>query len=309
MKPDAVLLAGFGGPTRREEVLPFLKRVAHGHDLSAERLALVAAAYERLGGRSPYNDLAAALQRSLGAELARRGAPLPIYAGMRHSNPRLAEALARMKLDGRRRVAGVILAPHRSGASTDRYIEETASALDSLGEAAPQVAWIRPWFDDPGYWEACAQRIEEATGHVRGRWPRQLPIVFTAHSIPCDVAARSSYAGDATASCRGVAALLGADDWELAWQSRSGKPDQAWLEPDIRDVIARRAVGGAQEIVVQAIGFLFDHAEVQFDLDVQAAETARQAGIRMLRAPCAHDHPAFVAMLADRILETGERFT
>jgi ferrochelatase len=301
MKPDAVLLAGFGGPESPAEILPYLRRVTHGRGVPESRLAIVAAQYAAIGGASPYNGMVAAFARSLASALAQRGAAFPVQVGLRHCEPSIPEAVRALRAAGHRLAAGIMLAPHRSGASTGRYMEETAAALAAHGGAALAVEWVAPWFDEPGFLEACAQRIEQKSGHVRGAWPREIPILFTAHSIRRHIAESSPYVSDITRSCRGVASLLGAAEWELAWQSRSGSPAEPWLEPDINDVIARRAAG-AREIVVQAIGFLFDHVEVLYDLDVRAAAAARAAGVRLLRAPCAHDHPAFIAMLADRIL-------
>ena len=302
MKPDAVLLAGFGGPESRAEILPYLRRVTRGRGVPESRLAEVAAQYEAIGSRSPYNDLVAAFASSLEAELSRRGAPLPVRNGLRHCEPSSPEAVRSLRQAGYRLAAGIMLAPHRGPASTGRYEEETAEALEAHGGGDLRVEWVAPWFDEPGFLEACAQRIETRSGLRRGSWPRGIPILFTAHSIPRRLAEASPYVSDTTATGRGVAGILGAPDWELAWQSRSGNPSDPWLEPDINDVLARRGASGSRQVVVQAIGFLFDHVEVLYDLDVKAAAAARQASVTMLRAPCAHDHPAFIAMLADRIL-------
>jgi ferrochelatase len=163
------------------------------------------------------------------------------------------------------------------------------------------MTWLDPWYDDPRFLEANAQRIEAAAGRTRGAWPADLPILFTAHSIPTAMAESSPYVQDIMGSCAGVAGLLGARDWELCWQSRSGDPRTPWLEPDVNDVLRRRAAAGAREVVVQAIGFLSDHVEVLYDLDVEAQATARELGLVLHRAQCVNDHPEFVALLAERI--------
>jgi protoporphyrin/coproporphyrin ferrochelatase len=165
------------------------------------------------------------------------------------------------------------------------------------------VRFLEPWFDDPLFVEANAARIEEATGYRRGSWPAEVPVAFTAHSIPLRMSDGSPYVDDLLASCRGVAEILGVTKWRLAYQSRSGDGRVPWLEPDVSDVLRELAAEGLGEVVVQPIGFLHDHVEVLFDLDVEAAETARGLGMKMHRAGTVGDHPAFIEMLARRVLE------
>ncbi|MEO6461585.1 MAG: ferrochelatase, partial [Candidatus Eisenbacteria bacterium] len=163
----------------------------------------------------------------------------------------------------------------------------------------PAVSYLDAWFDHPRFLEANAQLLEEASGQARGAWPASLPILFTAHSIPTAMAGAGTYLADLDASCAGVARLLGVADWELCWQSRSGDPRTPWLEPDISDVLRRRAAAGTREVVVQAIGFLSDHVEVLYDLDHEARETADEIGLVLHRARCVNDHPEFIAMLGE----------
>ncbi|HEY3174331.1 MAG TPA: ferrochelatase [Candidatus Polarisedimenticolia bacterium] len=299
---DSVLIIGFGGPTRPDDVLPFLRRVSQGLGVPEERLIEVAGHYRAVGGRSPYNDLTEKLARALAGWLALAGRPLPVHVGMRNSPPLLAEVIGRMGAAGHRHAAGVILAPHRSEASRDRYVRDVSRALES--ERAPlQVSYIDPWFEEPGFLEACAARIEEVSGHHRGAWPAILPVIFTAHSIPVMMAERSAYIADLKASCEGVARLLGVSDWEIAYQSRSGDGRTPWLGPDITEALAARAASGTREVVVEAIGFLSDHVEVLYDLDVEAAHQARSLGLTLRRAACVNDHPGFVAALGRGVLK------
>ncbi len=305
---DSVLVIGFGGPTRPDEIMPFLLRVAEGRAIPEERLRQVALHYEAVGGRSPYNEQTESLAREVGRALERSGSPLPIYVGMRNWQPLLADTVARMAAEGRRRAAGVILAAHRSEGTWQRYMRDVERALETAGEG-PEVAYLDPWFDEPGFLEAAARRIEETGGHHRGRWPRDVPLLLTAHSIPLGMAEGSPYVSDLLASCRGVAGILQVSDWQLAYQSRGGDPRTPWLGPDICDLLRERASAGVREVVVHAIGFLSDHVEVLYDLDVEAAGVARSLGIRLHRTPCVNAHPAFAAMLAGRIarLASGPR--
>ena len=303
---DSVLLVGFGGPNAPGEILPFLRNVVAGRGVPDARLAEVERHYLEVGGRSPYNELAERQRAALERWLAGHGRPLPVYVGMRNWHPYLRDTLERMRGDGRRSAAGVILAAHRSEVSLERYKDEVARAVAENGGGGggvPEVRYLAPWYDAPRFLEANASLLESATGHRRGAWPRELPVVFSAHSIPLAMATGSPYVGDLTASCEGVARILGLADWELAYQSRSGDPRVPWLEPDVNDVLKRRAAAGTREVALQAIGFLSDHVEVLYDLDHAARDTAAGVGLTLHRAPCVNDHPEFIALLGERILE------
>lgn len=304
---DCVLFVGFGAPRKVEDVMPFLRLVVRGRGVPAERLAEVAHHYELIGG-SPYNALAyrqaVALKRRLRDEY---GIPLPVYTGMRNWHPFLHDVVRSMNLRGRKRAAGVILASHRTSTSLERYRLDVTRAVQMNGGLGPEVEYLGPWFDDPLFLEANAARVEEATGWRRGEWPAGVPVIFTAHSIPESMAAGSPYIEDLNASCSGVASILGLAEWSLVYQSRSGDGRVPWLEPDINDVIRELAGRGAREVVVQPIGFLHDHVEVLFDLDVEAQATAREAGISLHRAGTVGDHPAFIDMLACRVADLYRR--
>ena len=300
---DAVLLVGYGGPTAPDEVMPFLKRVVAGKDVPEARLQAVAKHYEAVGGRSPYNDLTRQLCEKLEHWLQERGRHMPVVMGMRNWHPLLPEAVAALRDDGLRHAAVIILAPHRAETTWDRYVQEVEAAADGT----IQVSFVAPYYDDMRFVEANAARLEE-TGLMRdGEWPEDIPVVFTAHSLPVDMAQDSPYVHDVTTTCREVAELLELPRWELAWQSRSGNPRTPWLEPDINDVLKRLAGENVKEAVVQAVGFLCDHVEVLYDLDVEAQKTAVQAGLRLRRAGCVNDHPEFLTLLGERIIRlSGE---
>jgi ferrochelatase len=295
---DSVLLIGFGGPESPEEILPFLRKVAEGRNISDERLRDVEKHYLHVGGRSPYNDWTERQRKSLESWLEGHGHPVPVYAGMRNWHPLLADVIARMQEDGKRCPLGIILSVHQSDVGWDRYRQDVAEA----GGHALSVRYLDPWFDHPRFLEACAQRLEENTGYLRGRWPAHVPVIFTAHSIPAGMAADSPYVQQLRGSCEGVAALLELPDWELAYQSRSGPPHQPWLEPDVNDALRARASQGMKEVALQAVGFLCDHVEVLYDLDVEARDTCGELGVTFHRAGCVNDHPEFVAMLGELTL-------
>ncbi|HEY6299006.1 MAG TPA: ferrochelatase [Candidatus Binatus sp.] len=294
-KCDAVLMIGFGGPTRADEVRPFLDNVLRGRPIPRERYEEVAHHYDLLGGRSPYNDLTMRQAAALRAELDKTNVRVPIAVGMRNWKPYIVDAMRTLADAGARRVLGFIMAAHRSEASFERYQATVDDARAQLGARAPEVVYPQPWHDHPLFVTAVASRAREAFARLEFPERSRARLIFTAHSIPLAMAQAGPYVEQLTQSARIVAADLGIDTWQFAYQSRSGNPRDAWLEPDIKETIRSLDVKTA---VVVPIGFLCDHVEVLYDLDIEAAQVARAAGIRMERAPTVGDHPLFIEMMA-----------
>jgi protoporphyrin/coproporphyrin ferrochelatase len=292
---DAVLLIAFGGPTRPEEIRPFLDNVTRGRRIPPDRLEEVAHHYERIGGRSPLNELtfrqADGLRRLLGRT--------PVYVGMRNWQPYIADTIARMALDGVRRATGIILAPHANESSRERYMEAVDQGRAALGPRAAAIDYIGSWHVHPLFVEAIAERVRAALGGL----PAGARVVFTAHSIPLAAAERSPYATELDATARAVASRLGEPPWELAYQSRSGSPRDPWLEPDVNATLRRLAAERAPGVVVAPIGFVCGHVEVLYDLDVEARATAASVELPFARAGTVNDHPLFLRMLAELVQE------
>jgi ferrochelatase len=298
---DAVLLIAFGAPTAREEIRPFLQIVSRGRHISPERLEEVARHYERMpGGRSPLNELTERQAAGLREFLARSGRPLPVFVGMRNWHPFLSETLAAMASAGHRRAIGVILSPFRSEPSWERYMKDVAEARLQVA-GAPEVAFAAPWAHHPGFVAAAADRAQAALDAVPTAERPDVAVVFTAHSIPRTMADGSSYVDDFTAAARAVAKAVGLDRWTLAYQSRSGNAGDPWLEPDIGHVVQHLAAAGTRHMVVMPLGFVCDHVEVLYDLDIEARALAAGNGLAFHRASAVNDHPQFVAMLADLV--------
>jgi ferrochelatase len=297
---NGVLLIGYGGPTDSSHIRPFLEGIARGRPVSPERLAKVEAQYHAVGGRSPFNALTFGQAHALGRRLTDLGVPLPVYVGMRSWHPFLRETLAQMRADGITQAVGIVLAPQRSEESWDRYLRAADEAR--LG-GEPELVYVEPWHDRPAFVEAQAARVLEATGRQPGRWPTTSVVVFSAHSIPTRLAEACRYREEIAAGAAAVAARLGADRWAIAYQSRSGDPRTPWLEPDVNDVIRELAASGAEEVVLTPIGFVCDNVEVLYDLRIQARETALACGVRPICASTVGDHPAFIGLLAELVLE------
>jgi len=296
-KCDGVLLAGFGGPTRAQEIRPFLDCILRGRPVPSERYEDIVRHYDHLGGRSPYNELTLRQADALRAELSRGGVDVPVAVGMRNWAPYIDDALADLAHRGTRRVLAFVMAAHRSEASFERYQAAVAAAAGKLGSDAPEIVYPEPWFAHPKFIAAAAARAADSLARLDSAERSRASLIFTAHSIPAAMAAASPYVEELTQSAQLVARALGFPDWTLAFQSRSGSPRDPWLEPDIGAALRKLARGAVA--VVAPIGFLCDHVEVLYDLDVEAAAIARHGGIRMERAATVSDHLEFIAMMAE----------
>jgi protoporphyrin/coproporphyrin ferrochelatase len=298
---DAILLIAFGGPTARHEIRPFLEVVTRGRGIPLERLDEVVHHYEAMpGGRSPLAELTFAQARGLEQALARAGPSLPVFVGMRNWHPFLRETLESMADGGVRRALGIILSPLRTEVSWDRYLRDVTEARAAVANA-PEIAFAAPWSAHPDFVAAVADRARAALDEVAADARARTPLVFTAHSVPVAMAEASPYVADLTAAARAVAERLEHPRWSIAYQSRSGSPREPWLEPDIALVLRRLAADAERQVVVVPVGFVCDHVEVLYDLDVEARRVARQLGLGLHRAAAVNDHPRFIAMLADLV--------
>ncbi|BCB78493.1 ferrochelatase [Phytohabitans flavus] len=299
---DALLLVSFGGPEHPDDVLPFLANVTRGRGVPPERLAEVAEHYQHFGGVSPINQQCRDLLREI-----ERGTDLPVYWGNRNWHPMLADTVAQMRDDGIKRALAFVTSAYGGYSACRQYLEDIAAARAAVGPSAPVIEKLRHFHDHPGFVEphADAVRAARATlppgGNVR--------VVFTAHSIPTSMAATAGPDGgryeaqlDETAA---LVSAAGAPDlpWDLVWQSRSGPPHVPWLEPDVNDHLAALAADGVTGVVVSPIGFVSDHLEVIWDLDNEAASTAKRLGLDYVRAATPGTDPRFVAMVHDLVRE------
>jgi len=220
-----------------------------------------------------------------------------VFVGMRNWHPFLHETLAEMAGKGVRRALGIILSPLRTEASWDRYVKDVADGRSKVA-GAPDVTFAPAWSTRPRYAAAVADRVRAALEAIPAALRGRTPLVFTAHSVPVAMADASPYVADLTAAAQAVATHLRHARWSIAYQSRSGSPREPWLEPDVGDVLDRLAAEGERHAVAVPIGFVADHVEVLYDLDVEARQRAAARGLTLHRAAAVNDHPQFVAMLA-----------
>ncbi len=296
---DAVLIIAFGGPTCLEEVPAFVTNVLGGRQLPTDRMAEIVERYRLIGGRSPLNEIVFRQARELAGWLRDAGLPLPVYVGMRDWSPPLTDTLRRMSEEGVHQAIGLILAPHQAEASWGRYQAAVTAAQAQIGVLAPQVAYTSAWFDHPAFIEAAADRLRQAIAQIPEERRGAARVLVTAHSIPVAMAERAPYARQVARSAELVAKALGDVSWSVAYQSRSQFATQPWLEPDLYDVIRAEAARGVRDIVVAPIGFVCDHLEVLYDLDVVAQTIASDVGVHLVRAMTVADHPAFIRMMGE----------
>jgi ferrochelatase len=302
---DAILVVGFGGPERGEDVMPFLENVTRGRSVPRERLLEVAAHYEHLGGKSPINGQVRALIGALHSELEGHGLPLPIFWGNRNWQPMLEDTLAQMTSCGVRRALAVVLAAYSSYSGCRQYREDIERAQAAAGKGAPQVDKVRPFYDHPDFIGANVERVCEALASLTCDRRSAAHLAFTAHSIPVAMARTCEYERQLSETCRLVAEGVGvaATQWSLVYQSRSGPPGDAWLGPDILDHLGDMHRLGTRDVVIHPIGFLSDHVEVLYDLDQEARRVSANLGLAMLRSSTVGIHPRFVLMLRQLIEE------
>jgi protoporphyrin/coproporphyrin ferrochelatase len=298
---QAVLLIAFGGPTSSEEIRPFLARVTQGTAIPPQRLEEVARHYEAVGGKSPLNEITARQARALQLVLREQGMDLPVHVAMRNAAPFFVDVLRRMADDGIERALGFILSSHHTEASWERYQKNVADARLDIGADAPEIDYCAGWHDHPLFIQTWCELIRESFAGIAPEQCPATPLVFTAHSVPVPMANRSPYVEQLEITARAIAQKIGHQNWSIAYQSRSGKPGDAWLEPDINAVIRDLSSQGAADVVIAPIGFVCDHVEVLYDLDIEAKKTAAQAGIKLHRAGCPNDHTTFIQMIADVI--------
>jgi protoporphyrin/coproporphyrin ferrochelatase len=299
---DAVFVIGFGGPEKKEDIRPFLEIVTKGRRIPPERIEEVVHHYELIGGASPINAITNAQAAGLHKELTIAGDRWQVYVGNRNWHPFIEDTLKKMMTEGVKRAIGFYTAAHRSEASLERYWDAVEEARKKIGPLAPVIDFVGPWFDHPLFIQAIVERVKE----VLPDNPGPMGWLFTAHSIPCAMAKDSTYVIELQKTAALVAEQFGSPTWKIAYSSRSGNPRDPWLTPDIRDEIRDRAKAGEKKLMIIPIGFVADHVEVLFDLDVEAKAVADEVGVTLYRAKTVGDHHFFCTMIADVVKKRAD---
>ena len=304
MTYDALLIVSFGGPESREEVIPFLENVLRGRNVPRERMLTVAEHYYHFEGKSPINQQTRELIAAVERELSAHGPQLPVYWGNRNWHPMLADTLRQMKKDGVRRALAFVTSAYSSYSGCRQYRENIASAQREVGAGAPEVDKLRVFFNHPGFIEANVDRLRDALDQIPIHLRENVQVVYTAHSIPLSMANTSDYVRQLEEVQKLISERLGISNHALVYQSRSGAPGQPWLEPDILDHLREvKERGLASAVAIAPIGFISDHMEVLYDLDVEARQLCDSLELPLVRAKTAGVDPKFVAMIRELILE------
>jgi ferrochelatase len=300
---DSIIVISFGGPEGMNDILPFLENVTRGRGIPRERLIEVGHHYELFGGVSPINQQNRDLIDALEVELANHNIELPVYFGNRNWDPYLADTLREMRDAGHKRTLAFFTSAFSSYSGCRQYRENVYVAQNEVGDDAPEVLKLRTFYNHPGFIEANADRVRTALDALPTDRRAGAHIVFTAHSIPNAMADACRYADQLNEASRLVAEAVGAAAHTVVYQSRSGSPHVPWLEPDVCDHLQELHDAGTNDVVISPIGFVSDHIEVLYDLDVEAKNLADELGMTLVRAGTAGTHPAFVAMIRELIEE------
>jgi len=299
MTRDAVLLMAYGGPTSLDQVEAYYTDIRRGVAPPPELLEELLGRYRAIGGASPLSAIVQRQRAALEAELAELtgiGTPLPVFAGMRHIAPRIATIVEEMARDGIERFVAIALAPQRSSNGIG-YRRAVEAGLAAIGAGAPRAVFVDSWHDEPRFIEALALATHEAI--LRCEHPADARLMFTAHSLPARVVAEGdAYPAEIATTARLVAERLGIGRFEHCFQS-AGRTAEPWLGPDLRDELRRLATEGVREVVVSPVGFVAEHLEVLYDIDIEAQAVARDVGLRLERARSMNDDPTFISALAE----------
>ncbi len=302
---DAVLFVSFGGPEKREDVIPFLENVLRGKNVPEERMLEVAEHYYHFDGVSPINAQTRELIDAVKTDLVELGVDVPVYWGNRNWQPMLPDTMQQMTDDGIKNAIAFFVSAYSSYSGCRQYRENIIDARNVVGESAPHIDKIRAFYNHPDFIAANVDRIRTAIEALPESKRSNFRLAFTAHSIPDSMSEDCDYVLQLSETCRLVSSELDLDAkrWRLVYQSRSGRPEQQWLDPDILDHIDELHSQKVEAVVIAPIGFLSDHMEVLFDLDEEAADKCDELGISFSRAGTVGIHPQFVRCLSKLILE------
>ena len=308
---DAVLVICFGGPQGPADIRPFLANVLRGRRIPQERIEEVVRHYEHFGGVSPLTAITMAQADGLRTRLSAAGVDVPVFVGMRNWHPLLPDTVREMADAGIRRAIGFICAAHRSYSSCTQYKQNTFDARAEAvrrGRHDVEITYVEDWHEHEGFVDANARHVQDALAALPESVRDRARVVFTAHSIPASMTGSARYQLQLQQSARRVAERAGRTDWALVYQSRSGRPEDPWLGPDICEYLGDEHAKGLEAVCLCPIGFVCDHIEVLYDLDHEAAQVCQKLSLPMTRAAAVNDDPAFLDLMGDVVLRTWRRY-
>jgi len=297
----AILLLAFGGPRSLDEVEPFLTRLFRGRKPSSEQLERIKERYRLIGGRSPLPEITFKQANALEKRLDARGYPFKSYVGMRYGNPLMEETLKKIVEDGIDEVIALPMAPFRSRASTGAYIEEINQIKKTTAEKI-EISFVEGWHLHPLFLAAVQEKVEEGLMQFTPEARKKVHLIFSAHSLPKSLVENEPYVRDMEESVREVLKMIEPLPWHLAFQSRGMGPEE-WLGPDVESVLAELSRQKVREVLVIPIGFVADHIEVLYDIDILYRGKAESMGMVLKRIPSLNVSERFIEALATIVEE------
>ena len=293
----AVLLMAYGGPDSLDEVEPYVMDIRGGRPVSEHFIEEIKERYRRIGGKSPLLELTRTQARALEKELTDQGVSNRTFVGMRHWQPRIREAVDEIRFAGLSDVVALCMAPQYSEMSIGAYFGRYREALSEFGLAWKTI-YIESWHDHPLLLQAFAQKAREALSRFPAEVRPDVPILFTAHSLPERILSSSDpYDCQVKETAARVAQRLDQSRWVFAYQSQ-GHSAEKWLGPKVEEILERLASEGVENVLVAPIGFVSDHVEVLYDVDVHFRERAASLGLRLERCASLNDDPLFIRAMA-----------
>jgi ferrochelatase len=297
----ALLLLAFGGPRSLAEVEPFLTRLFRGRRSSKEVLERVKERYRLIGGASPLLKITQEQAKRLEKKLSERGHSFKSYVGMRYGHPIIEETMKEMLQDGIEEVIAIPMAPFESRESTGAYIEEVKRVQKDIGEVL-KVSFVVGWHMHPLFLEAIREKVHEGLMGFIPEERKRVHLLFTAHSLPKPIVEKDPYAREIEASIKGVLEGLERRPWHMAYQSKGGGPEE-WVGPDVESVLTNLSEEGVRKVLIVPIGFVSDHIEILYDIDILYREKAKSLGMKLRRTASLNFFEKFVEALSTIVEE------
>jgi len=297
----ALLLLAFGGPRSLDEVEFLLARLFQGRKPSFEQIERVKERYRLIGGSSPLQNITQEQARRLEEELKKRGYSFKSYVGMRYGHPLIEETLKEILQDGMTEIIALPMTPFQSRASTGAYIEETNRVKKNLGKEI-SLSFVVGWHLHPLYLEAIQGRISEGLEKFNAEERKRVHLLFTAHSLPRSMVEKDPYTKEIEVSIQGVLEKIEPFPWHMAYQSKGGGPEE-WVGPDVESVLEELSREKIREVLIIPIGFVSDHIEILYDIDILYQEKAESLGVVLKRTPSLNDSKKFIEALANIVEE------
>jgi ferrochelatase len=301
----ALLLLAFGGPRSLDEVAPFLTRLFRGRKPSSEQLERIKERYRLIGGSSPLPEITLKQAKALENSLDAKGYPFKSYVGMRYGHPLIEKTLKKIVGDGIREVIALPMAPFRSRASTGAYIEEVNQAKKSIGEKI-NISFVEGWHLHPLFLEAIREKIEEGLIQFTPEERKRVHLIFSAHSLPKSLVQNEPYVKNMEESVQEVLRTIEPHPWRVAFQSKGMGPEE-WLGPDVESVLEELSKEKVGEILIVPIGFVSDHIEILYDIDILYQNKAKSLGMQLKRTPSLNSSKRFIEVLAAIVEEHALR--